>query len=383
MGAWSTASTFGLNVAPNSPTNLLTEGETNPTMVSDTTPEFSAIYDDDNTADSSSYYEIEVNTASDFNGTVMWDSTKTSMTTINEGERCSDISYAGTALTANSGTTYYWRIKFWDADDEEGSWSTTATFQLNTTPNSPTNLLTEGSTNPDKVGDTTTEFSAVFDDPDTSDSSSYYEIEVNTASDFSGTVMWDSTKTSMTTTNEGDRSPDISYAGTPLSATSGNIYYWRIKFWDAADAEGSWSTTANFTMNNDPTAPSNLLTEGQTNPQIVSDLLPEFSAIFNDTDTSDTSSYYEIEVNTASDFTGTVMWDSGKTSMTTTEEGERCSDITYDGDPLSNNFITYYWRIKFWDAADTDSSWSSTANFKTSATRFWFDGLLMNGIRLN
>ncbi len=37
------------------------------------------------------------------------------------GSRTPDISYAGSALTA--GTTYYWRIKFWDNNDVAGSWS--------------------------------------------------------------------------------------------------------------------------------------------------------------------------------------------------------------------------------------------------------------------
>ena len=37
------------------------------------------------------------------------------------------MAYEGSALSPAH--TYYWRIKFWDSDDEEGDWSTTtATF---------------------------------------------------------------------------------------------------------------------------------------------------------------------------------------------------------------------------------------------------------------
>jgi hypothetical protein len=281
------------------------------------------------------------------------------MTTTNQGSRSPDISYTGSTLNYNQ--TYYWRIKFWDALDAESPWSSTANFKINRSPTQPTSLLTEGQTNPNNITDFTPELSAIYNDPDTTDTSSYYEIEVNTSSDFTGTVMWDSGQTSMTATSAGSRSPDISYAGTTLSANT--TYYWRIKFWDSVNQVSPWSTIANFKINRTPTAPTNLLTEGEINPTAIKGTTPEFSAIYNDPDTTDTSSYYEIEVNTASDFTGTVMWDSGKTSMTTTNEGNRSPDISYAGDALSTE-TTYYWRIKFWDSVDNEGTWSDTANFK-------------------
>ena len=117
----------------------------------------------------------------------------------------------------------------------------------NTAPTAPTSLQTEGSTNPATVSDTTPEFSAIFNDPDTSDSSNYYQIQVNTSSDFTGTVMWNTTKTSMASTSKGSRSPQISYAGTTLTL-NGSTYYWRIKFWDVGGLESPWSSTANFKM---------------------------------------------------------------------------------------------------------------------------------------
>lgn len=120
--------TLGFNAPPSSPTDLLTEGATNPTSVTDSTPELSAIYDDPDTSDQALYYEIEVNAASDFTGTVMWDSGKTSMSAVNEGVRIADVSYAGSTLQA--GTTYYWRIRLWDDKDEQGAWSATANFTM-------------------------------------------------------------------------------------------------------------------------------------------------------------------------------------------------------------------------------------------------------------
>jgi hypothetical protein len=50
------------------------------------------------------------------------------------GSRSSNIAYAGTTL--EEGTTYYWRIKFWDSNTykNESDWSETAQFTMNYTP---------------------------------------------------------------------------------------------------------------------------------------------------------------------------------------------------------------------------------------------------------
>jgi hypothetical protein len=187
----------------------------------------------------------------------------------------------------------------------------------------------------------------------------------------------------MTTTNQGARSPDITYDGSALTLNSGTTYYWRIKFWDAADAESTWSSTGTFQMNSTPTAPTGLLTEGETNPELIVTETPKFSAIFNDPDTNDTSSYYQIQVNTNNTFSGIEMWDSTKSAMTTTNEGTRSPDITYAGLSLTMGFETYYWRIKFWDEADASGPWSETAYFKTSTPRLFLDGLRFDGVRID
>ena len=51
------------------------------------------------------------------------------MTSTSKGSRSPQLSYAGTTLTMN-GTTYYWRIKFWDVGGLESPWSSTANFKL-------------------------------------------------------------------------------------------------------------------------------------------------------------------------------------------------------------------------------------------------------------
>jgi hypothetical protein len=232
------------NTIPNPPTSLYTEGSNNPIKVIDTTPEFSAIFSDPDAGDTGEYYEIEVNTQSDFLGTVMWDSTKTAITPITNGSRSTDISYAGTTLSLN-GTTYYWRIRFWDNKGAVSNWSQTASFTMSGNPFSPTYLKTDGMENPTWILSTTPKFSALHTDPN-SDSANYYEIEINSNSSFTGAVMWDTGKVSMTSTSSGSRSPEITYAGTALTGTSGTTYYWRIRFWDTDGNVSNWSDTATF-----------------------------------------------------------------------------------------------------------------------------------------
>ncbi len=375
---------FTMNQAPTKPTNLWTEGGNNPVGLATTTPNFSAIFNDPDTGDTATHYQIQVNTASNFSGTTMWDSGLEGMATTANGARSPNITYAGTTLTFN-GSTYYWRIKFSDEHGTVSPWSTeSASFKMNEPPTVATNLLTENVTNPTGISTPKPKFSAIFNDPDIVDTSSYYQIQVNTNASFTGSIMWDSTKSSMTSTEKGQRSPEISYNGSTLT-TNGVTYYWRIKFWDSVGSVSPWSTeSAHFTMevNQTPTAPTGLLVDGQTNNLRVNNHTPVFSAIFNDPNTFDSSNYYQIQVNTQEDFSGTVLWDSTKSSMSTINKGQRCADITYAGSELTLTGVKYYWRIRFWDANNAVSPWG-TGHFTTSGAYTTFEGLRFDNIRLD
>jgi hypothetical protein len=366
------------NVAPNAPTNLLTEGATNPTGVGDTTPEFSAIFSDPDAADSGSYYQIQVNTNSSFTGTTMWDSTQTALSpNVSNGSRSQDISYAGSTLQL--ATTYYWRIKFWDNSSKgilSSSWSATAQFTMNAVPTAPTGLYCQGQTNPIKVTTTTPTFSAIFNDPDSSDTGTSYQIIVTSVS--TGDTMWSLTKTSLTTpVANGVRSEDITYAGTAL--VPGELYYWRIGFWDNYDNEGLWSSVAQFRLQG-VYLPSLLLTNGTTAPDLVL-TNPYFSAVFSDPN-GDSSSAYQIVVNTNPTFTGTTMWDSGKTAISLAS-GDQSPNIQYAGSVFPRPKITYYWHIKFWDSDDYASGWSDYAQFTYTTNSFMFEGLGASGINIH
>ncbi|HEC65063.1 MAG TPA: PKD domain-containing protein [bacterium] len=117
---------------PASPTDLRLSQcpqEFNPIEIKQGKPRFSAIYNDPNTGDIANNYQIQVNTNSSFTGTEVWNSGKTSMDNLDEGERCPEILYQGIKLTED-GTTYYWRIKFWDDEDNEGDWSVPGMFTM-------------------------------------------------------------------------------------------------------------------------------------------------------------------------------------------------------------------------------------------------------------
>ncbi len=237
-----------LNAQPNAPSSLLAEGVSTPLKVTDTTPEFSAVFSDSDTGDTGVSYQINVNTQSDFLGTSMWDSGKQSITTITNGARSSDIAYGvvGTPVTLSlNGNTYYWRIKFWDNGDLASPWSSTSSFTMDGNPFAPSNLTTDNMTNPSFIASIYPKFSALHTDPNT-DSANYYEIDVNSNNLFTGTVMWASGKSSMTSTTSGNRCPDITYAGTALTGSSGTTYYWRIRFWDTDSNVSEWSTTGSF-----------------------------------------------------------------------------------------------------------------------------------------
>ncbi len=121
----------------------------------------------------------------------------------------------------------------------------------NTTPGTPTSLLTESATNPVGVTTLTPRFSAKFNDTDQYDSAISYQIQVSANSQFTD-LRWDSGKTTLPSSVAVDSfTSDIQYAGDELDRDSAT-YYWRIKLWDASDSASAWSvSTSTFTMSND------------------------------------------------------------------------------------------------------------------------------------
>jgi hypothetical protein len=120
---------------------------TNPTGVTDPTPEFSWTFSDSDGGDTQGAYQILVastpgNLASEIGD--MWDSGKVTGS-------ISEVSYAGTTLVQNQ--TYYWKVKTWDNNDAAGPYCgeqqfTTAfspgLFRVQTSPAVPTRIFVDG-----------------------------------------------------------------------------------------------------------------------------------------------------------------------------------------------------------------------------------------------
>ncbi|OGZ43263.1 MAG: hypothetical protein A2719_01055 [Candidatus Ryanbacteria bacterium RIFCSPHIGHO2_01_FULL_45_22] len=124
----------------------------------------------------------------------------------------------------------------------------TVEWFTNRAPTFPTTLTTESQINPTDISDPTPEFSAIYNDPDSGDLAPYYRIQVSTSSIGAWAhAYWDSGTSTMATTTQGNRSPDISYAGSALASST--IYYWRIRFSDDDGREGAWSmATSTFKL---------------------------------------------------------------------------------------------------------------------------------------
>ncbi len=359
---------FTTTTAPTAPTTPYAEGATNPVSVTDLTPEFSAIHNDPD-ADAANYYEIEVNTNSGFTGTVMWDTGQTSMASVNNGARSADVSYAGTTLTFN-GTTYYWRIRFWDTKGAVGAWSTTQNFTMNTPPTTPTlDLPINGAI--DMI------FFPILKTTTTDTNSDYLRYKIQLCTNALMTIdcqTFDQTSSQTGWSGQNTQSNTAYTSGTQgiytvQSALITNTnYYWRSY---AKDPGGSntWSSTQTTpymfttTLIVAPSPPTSLLTNGSSNPTgVLLSTLPYFSAIHNDSD-NESANYYQIKVSNQPDVNGSILWDSGMTSMSTTLNGSRSPNITYAGSALPLNGQIFYWMIRFRDVSNNVGAWSTPASF--------------------
>jgi len=124
---------------PSPPTGLLVcdkassigpDGECVPAIIDTVVPYFSAIFNHPHQHAVADHYRIQVNTQYDLAGTTMWDSGKSPMADVAEGDRCENLYYGGSLLSV--GPTYYWRIMFYDDDGNVGDWSAVNCFEIET-----------------------------------------------------------------------------------------------------------------------------------------------------------------------------------------------------------------------------------------------------------
>ncbi len=353
------------NTAPTAPTSLQTESLTNPTGILDLTPEFSAIHNDPD-SDAADYYEIEVNTASDFNGTVMWDSGQQSMTETANGARSPEISYAGTALTY-SGTTYYWRIRFWDTPGAVSPWSSTQTFSTNQKPNTPTlNSPSDTATNQalrPSLQTTTT---------DANNDYLRYKIELCTNQAMTENCQtFDQTSSQANWSGQNTES-NTAYASSaqatydlPTNLQLNTTYYWRSYAIDPAGSN-SWSDTQ-ATPYSFTTVSYILLSASNCHVQ-VNPNWTQLTLLWTDNATAE--NYYEVQRSVdGSDWTvlDTAM-DANSTSL-------------IDSDISSNH--TYQYRVAPYVTGPTYAAWCTSNLTSFGLGSFKLEGLKASGLHFD
>ncbi|MHA1742729.1 MAG: LamG-like jellyroll fold domain-containing protein, partial [Candidatus Heimdallarchaeota archaeon] len=101
------------------------------------------------------------------------------------------------------------------------------TYTVNQPPNAPT--LDSPAANAHVNPSASITFGWTFNDPDSGDSQSAYQFQLDDNSDFSSPII-----------DTGKVSSSTSSTTQTLPSTVG-LYYWRVKTWDSQDAEGEWS----------------------------------------------------------------------------------------------------------------------------------------------
>ncbi len=260
-------------------------------------------------------YHLQVNTASNFSGTNVFNSYSVSTN-----------SQAISGL--NNNTVYYWRVSAKNSTTNDSS-DFSNVFNFTTVLAAPTGLTPNGvvvSTSPLLSWNPVAGTGVVYD------------IFVSTDSTFTDSNRW--------------RVANLSYAATsiqlPLANDAGHIlsndslYYWRVR---AKDANNVFSAYSGAKFTTKPAGPT-LLSPANNSVAQPTNLVLTWSSIAG-------AVSYHLQANTASDFSGTDIFN----SFSVTANSQSISG-------LSNNTV-YYWRVNAKISSTDSTDFSSTFNFRT------------------
>lgn len=212
----------------------------------------------------------------------------------------------------------------------------------NTAPSAPTNLDPGGTAgSPEAISTTTPTLTWTHSDPD-GDAQASFQVQIYRTSD--NALIHDSNEVASGTSS-------YSVPGGTLSTGVG--YYWRVRTKDSAGAWGSYSGNAYIIINQAPQQPTNLSPASNEVFDATAD--KEFSWTFNDPDSGDTQSAYQLIIIRVSD--GVTVHDTGKTASST-------SAYTLPASTLTNG-VDYQWKAKTWDSVDAEGPYSDLASFTT------------------
>lgn len=91
---------------------------------------------------------------------------------------------------------------------------------------------------------------------------------------------------------------------------------------------------------------------------------PNFTARYDDPDSPDTATAYQLQVMERGDVFDDPLWDSGKQTLSSsTPEGTITPNMAYGADALLENGKKFYWRLKLWDTADNEGPWTNGRDY--------------------
>lgn len=170
-------------------------------------------------------------------------------------------------------------IFYYDRTGANASFISAASFNQTptaaTTPYAGALSAQAGSTDPTNLATSTPAFSAIFNDPDVSDTATKAQIELTTSAvTFGSPTHWNSgiLGNTIASVANGVRSANIyfgSFGTAPSPALAlgddgveggtNTTYYWHIRFWDASGVVSPWAATSTFSLLDRPLPPTNLV----------------------------------------------------------------------------------------------------------------------------
>ncbi|MCJ7552803.1 MAG: T9SS type A sorting domain-containing protein [Ignavibacteriaceae bacterium] len=230
-------------------------------------------------------YRLEVNTQTDFLGIIVFDE-----------DTLTDTAHTITGLLND--INYFWRVTALNNSGYSSDTSSTFSF---TTKLSTTTLILPENNSTDVSLIPSLSWSAVA-------GADKYKLEVNTQYDFAGIIIFDGDTVGLSSKQIG-------------GLTDNTKYYWRVTALNNSGNSSDTSSTFDFTTNQSVlSSVSDGATAVSTSPTLS-------------WDKTTGASTYRLEVNTESDFTGTIVFDNAA-----------IADTFQAISGLSNN-TTYYWRV--------------------------------------
>lgn len=320
------------------PTTPYCEGQTTPAYnVLDTTPEFSAIFGDSGGA-TLTHAQIQVGTDTNWTVAEMWDSGWVSVSSRTNGQRCQDISYAGSSLTHS--TNYYWRIQFKNNYGDISGYTITQTFSIdsslyNVAPSTPS--ITDPTTGSVTLLQRPT-FTFTYHDAN-GDPQTGYQIVITQG----GSTHWDS----------GDVSSSSTSVQVPegYELTYGLDYYVRVRVTDGQDWSSYSSDTYYVHANQAPNTP----TDPNASPPVLDPMGDDIDIGITADPDGDTLNRYRVQIYLSTDLENTY-YDSGEIIETLTP-----TTLTYtipSGANLNYN-TSYVLTVSIRDSYGTWSAYGS------------------------